>query len=260
MVRPPGAGRHLAFVTNVRDMRRVRRMRDDRKERRDDGGPQDRGGGTGDRVAGCNGRGLGHHGRDTHRRCGAGTFGQYDCHRCDPGGADHRVRTGVRRTFQPRRQPVDVGAPALCPPVSRCPMSRHRSRADGHAHRARHVRARGFAGLSACAATGPSQWFSEGVGDVRAAAHDPRRVAGTPRRCPDAGRALYHRRVLVYRLDVVRQPGRRHRAQPARTHSRASGPSICRDSLRRNWWGRRWPAMALARWLFARRPKGVHAP
>ena len=84
--------------------------------------------------------------------------------------------------------------------------------------------------LSATARTGPAQWFAESVAAFGLLAT----ILGCVRFKPDfvasRRRALHHRRLLVHRLDLVRQPGRHHRPRPDRHLRRHRPARTCRRS------------------------------
>ena len=61
--------------------------------------------------------------------------------------------------------------------------------------------------------TGPGQWLAEAVATFGLVVTILAGLRFAARGRALAGRALHHRRLLVHRLDVVRQPGRHHRAR-----------------------------------------------
>jgi hypothetical protein len=81
--------------------------------------------------------------------------------------------------------------------------------------------------------TGVGQWIAEGVATFGLVTV----ILGSAMRSPGAnahaGRALHRRRVLVHRIDLVREPCRDPGAIADRHVSRASGRSTCRASRSR---------------------------
>jgi hypothetical protein len=115
--------------------------------------------------------------------------------------------------------------------------------------------------LSTKLRSGVGQWFARSGHDLWLGAHDFRMRGAYALRGSLRGRALHHRRLLVHRVDLVRQPGghartlfKRHvRGHPtggrAGLHYRAASGRGCGDG-----------AAALARADAAGRGEGCHSP
>ena len=93
--------------------------------------------------------------------------------------------------------------------------------------------------FSTHARTGGAQWLSEGVATFGARLHDPQHAARASRSGAAGRRAGDHRRLLVHRLDLLRQPGGDHRPlahrQLLRHRAARRAPPSSQRSLAERW-------------------------
>ena len=171
---------------------------------------------------------LGHHGRAAvarerrHRAARQHAGDRRRAVRADHRSSDRsRARTSTRRSRWRSRSAREISWRMAAAYVAVQIVGRRRWRL----RRPRHVRRADPAGLDEAHATAPAQVFSRIRGHVRP---DRRRswaaCASGPSATPCSGQPLHRRRLLVHRLDVVRQSRRDHRPLRSATPSPASRP------------------------------------
>ena len=141
----------------------------------------------------------------------------------------------VTLVFALRREMTRKRGACLC---RRADRGRRRRDASG----ARHVRAADLAGLGDGAQRRRRNGSPKPSPPSASSSPSSPACASAPTRSL-AGRPLHHRRLLVHRLDLLRQPGCRHRARALPTPFPASGRPTCRASSPPNSSARCW------RWL-----------
>ena len=180
------------------------------------------------------------HGREAGRwQCRHGPSWQHHSDRGDSLCADHDFRSGVGGAFQSggdaglchlRREITPTSAPLMFIGVQFRWWS---VRGDAGAS---DVRGATAADVAECRVMAVRSGLSEFVATFGLLTVIFGGLRWRPDCRPGAGRTLYHRRLLVHRLDQLCQSGGHHRARPSPTASPASCRRTRRGSSSRSWW------------------------